>query len=202
MPIRQTPRAWVLGWLYILWGSAQQSPENNSMFYYFQYTGGKFCLVSNLHSYTFFLLPPIPALLVKWHSEGLAWPGMCPAKSTMFVPLWIIHAVRVSMVPPSPAHVMQSRVMCAWGANVQQVPAQYQWPGYATVLVHHIAVSISLNCSVIVKCFYANASHYMPFIFNITRNSPNIGVGTTGAPGAGAPFYFSVGLCNTKTRRQ
>ena len=88
--IRQTPRAWVLGWLYILWGSAQQSPGSSSMFS----TGGKFCLVSNLHSCTLFLLPPIPALFV-----------------------------------------------------------------------HHVAVSISLKCSVILKHFYANASHYMPFMF-------------------------------------
>ena len=35
-----------------------------------------------------------------------------------------------------PAHVTRSHAKCAWAASVQQVPSQYQWPGYATGFDH------------------------------------------------------------------
>ena len=34
----------------------------------------------------------------------------------------------------SHSYHMISHAKCAWAASVQQVPGQYQWPGYATVL--------------------------------------------------------------------
>ena len=34
------------------------------------------------------------SVLSQWHSEGRAWPGTCPAKSTMFVPFMSCNLVR------------------------------------------------------------------------------------------------------------
>ena len=54
--------------------------------------------------------------LKQWRSEGRAWPGTCPAKAPCSY--CSCHAI--------------SREVQGWWASIQQVPGQYQWPGYAT----------------------------------------------------------------------
>ena len=56
----------------------------------------------------------------QWRSEGRAWPGTCPANVRRVVPL-VARDVWV-----------RALVLLAQWLSVQQVPGQYQWPGYST----------------------------------------------------------------------